>query len=334
MRRLGHVKWSELFLRVKVVKSGSIKSCFLISCIRELFETSRIIRLNIIVTCRGISPERLFFETSKIRSEIISAEWVGISPDNLLLLKSTVNNFKNSHNCAGIRPSKLHPLMLRKRSDIFAGSRTFNKSETLILKCLLLARLRSSSDLDVNWKPDWNDAKLFPSKWAVWSPAISPTCFGICPEKLLLAKCRCHRFFISPIDEGIFPEKWFPTNRHSINPGKYVPKFSGSVPFNPEYESCMKRKDDKLNKFWKPPFRYRVSFKSRNQSFFNFTILFGIEPFNLFPSRERICKSVKFPMSCGISPVSPSPIWELSWITTKDFILTNVSLGIRPDNLL
>ena len=150
MRRLGHVKLSKLFLRDKVVKSGSIKSSFLISRIRELFETSSFIRLNIIVMSRGICPESLFFETSKMRSDFKSVEYDGISPDNLLLLKSTVNNFKNFHNSAGIRPPKLQPLMLRKRRDFFADFRTFNKSETLILKCSLLARLRSSSDMELN----------------------------------------------------------------------------------------------------------------------------------------------------------------------------------------
>ena len=107
MRRLGHVKLSKLILRVKVVKSGSIKSSFLISRIRGLFETSSFIRLNIIVMSRGICPERLFFETSKMRSDFRSVECDGISPDNLLLLKSTVNNFKNFHKSAGIRPPKL-----------------------------------------------------------------------------------------------------------------------------------------------------------------------------------------------------------------------------------
>ena len=131
---------------------------------------------------------------------------------------------------------------------------------------------------------------------------MAPILFGICPEKLLLAKSRYNRFFIWPKDGGMLPEKLFPGKIHSIMAGKYDPNSLGSVPLSPERERCMYCKDDRFIKFLKPPCKYLTVSKSKNQSFFNFAILFGITPRNVFPPRLRTCNSVKFPMSCGISP--------------------------------
>ena len=132
----------------------------------------------------------------------------------------------------------------------------------------------------------------------------------------------------------MLPEKSFPGKRHSIMAGKYDPNSLGSVPFSPESERCMYCRDDRFIKFSKPPCKYLAVSKSKNQSFFNFAMLLGITPCNLFPPRLRTCNSVKFPMSCGIFPASPLPIWQQSWIFARDVNCTNNSPGIWPDKLL